>query len=73
MVRAKTLLADLRRNDPEVPAGVLESLERLAEKAEDAMRMQFLLGLKGEQPRSTSAILDACSRALVDSHFRVEE
>jgi len=37
----------LRRNDPGVPAEVLDSLERLAEKAEDASRMQSLLGFEG--------------------------
>ena len=37
----------LRRNDPEVPAEVLESLERLAGQAEKASRMQSLLGFEG--------------------------
>jgi len=37
----------LRRNDPEVPAGVLESLERLTGQAEGASRMQSLLGFEG--------------------------
>ncbi len=37
----------LRRNDPTVPAEVLESLERLAGQAEGASRMQSLLGFEG--------------------------
>ncbi len=37
----------LRRNDPEVPAEVLESLERLTGQAEGASRMQSLLGFEG--------------------------
>ena len=37
----------LRRNDPKVPAEVLESLERLAGQAEKASRMQSLLGFEG--------------------------
>jgi len=37
----------LRRNDPEVPARVLESLERLADQAEGASSMQSLLGFEG--------------------------
>ncbi|VVB71284.1 CRISPR-associated endonuclease Cas1 [uncultured archaeon] len=37
----------LLRNDPEVPAGVLDSLGRLAGQAEGALRMQSLLGFEG--------------------------
>ena len=37
----------LRRNDPEVPAKMLESLQRLADQAEGASRMQSLLGYEG--------------------------
>ena len=37
----------LRRNDPEVPAGVLESMGRLVDRAEGAPSMQSLLGLEG--------------------------
>ena len=37
----------LRRNDPEVPAGVLESMGRLVGRAEGAPSMQSLLGFEG--------------------------
>jgi CRISP-associated protein Cas1 len=37
----------LRRNDPQAPADVLESLGSLAEKAEGASRMNSLLGFEG--------------------------
>jgi len=37
----------LRRNDPEVPDELLESLAGLAEKASGASRMESLLGLEG--------------------------
>jgi CRISPR-associated protein Cas1 len=37
----------LRRNDPEVPAGVLESMGRLVGRAEGASSMQSLLGFEG--------------------------
>jgi CRISP-associated protein Cas1 len=37
----------LRRNDPKVPAEVLDSLKRLAGQAEGALRMQSLLGFEG--------------------------
>ncbi len=37
----------LRRNDPDVPSDVLDSLERLAGQAEDASRMPSLLGFEG--------------------------
>ncbi|MDQ1282684.1 MAG: CRISP-associated protein Cas1 [Euryarchaeota archaeon] len=37
----------LRRNGPGVPEGALESLERLAEQAEDAGKMSSLLGFEG--------------------------
>jgi len=37
----------LRRNDPETPQEVLESLERLAKEAESASRLQSLLGFEG--------------------------
>ena len=37
----------LHRDDPEVPEDVLESLERLGHEAENASRMQSLLGIEG--------------------------
>lgn len=37
----------LRRNDPDVPSDVLESLEKLGREAEEASSMQSLLGFEG--------------------------
>ena len=37
----------LRRNDPDVPQNVVKSLEKLAGDAEDASRLQSLLGIEG--------------------------